>query len=57
MKQFCLTTHWHIDAPIDRVWAALQAPGEWPRWWPSVLAVVELEKGDALGVGSLRRYT
>jgi hypothetical protein len=57
MKQFSLTTRWHLDAPIERVWDALIAVEQWPRWWRYVLAVVEIEKGDAQGVGSLRRYT
>ncbi len=57
MKQFSLVTHWHLDAPIERVWEALVVPQQWPRWWRYVIAVAELEKGDADGVGALRRYT
>ena len=57
MKQFSLITHWHLDAPIERVWDALTKPEEWSRWWRYVHAVVELEKGDAQGIGTLRRYT
>lgn len=57
MKQFSLITYWHLDAPIERVWDALIAPEEWPRWWKYVLSVAELEPGDAQGIGTLRRYT
>ena len=57
MKQFALTTHWHLDAPIGRVWDALATPGDWPRWWRYVRKVETLEPGDADGLGSLRRYT
>ena len=57
MNQFALITHWHLDAPIERVWDALTRVEEWPSWWRYVRAVAELEKGDAQGVGSLRRYT
>jgi len=57
MKQFSLTTRWHLDAPIERVWDALHAVEQWPRWWRYVIAVAEIEKGDAQGLGSLRRYT
>lgn len=57
MKRFALTTHWHLDASIDRVWDALVASPEWPSWWRYVLSVEEMEPGDADGLGALRRYT
>ena len=57
MRHYSLLTQWHLDAPIERVWEALAAPKEWPRWWRYVEEVVELEKGDAQGVGAVRRYT
>jgi uncharacterized protein YndB with AHSA1/START domain len=57
MKQYVLTTHWHFEAPIERVWEAISRVDEWPRWWKYVHEVVELEKGGENGVGSLRRYT
>jgi hypothetical protein len=57
MNRYALVSHWHLDAPIDRVWAALFAVDEWPRWWKYVLEVQEIHSGDAQGVGSVRRYT
>jgi uncharacterized protein YndB with AHSA1/START domain len=57
MSQYRLVTEWLLDAPIERVWSALVTPEEWPRWWRFVQSVVELEKGNQEGVGSLRRYT
>jgi uncharacterized protein YndB with AHSA1/START domain len=57
VKQFSLVTHWHLDAPIERVWDALETPEEWPHWWRYVHTVVELEQGDTQGIGTLRRYT
>ena len=57
MRRYALTTHWQLGAPVERVWEALVAVEDWPRWWRYVRAVVELEPGDAAGVGSLRRYT
>lgn len=57
MAQFSLVSEWHLDAPIERVWDALIAVDDWPRWWRFVQAVVTLEKGDSEGMGSLRRYT
>ncbi len=56
MRQYALVTHWHLEAPIDRVWAALAAPQDWPKWWRYVRAVVELDPGDRNGVGAVRRY-
>lgn len=50
-----LVSHWHLAAPVDRVWAELAAPDRWPRWWPSVRAVQVLHSGDAHGIGSVRR--
>jgi uncharacterized protein YndB with AHSA1/START domain len=44
-----------VRAPIDRVWNALYDVAAWPRWWKCGRAVEELEKGDAAGVGALRR--
>src|SRR5438128_4409138 len=32
--EFHLVSHWHLAAPIGRVWTALFAAHEWPRWWP-----------------------
>jgi carbon monoxide dehydrogenase subunit G len=52
---FDLVSHWRIAAPVDRVWQALAEPEHWPRWWPYVRAVHTLRRGDASGVGSVRR--
>ena len=52
-----MVTWWHLEAPLERTCQALIAPEEWPRWWRYVEKVVELEKGDAHGIGAVRRYT
>ncbi len=57
MRHYLLRTEWQLDAPVERVWEALSVPGEWPRWWRYLEAVVDLEPGDAQGVGALRRFT
>jgi uncharacterized protein YndB with AHSA1/START domain len=50
-------THWQFQAsPVD-VWDAIHHSERWPQWWKAVESVVELQKGDSTGVGSLRRYT
>ena len=57
MNRYALVTQWHLAAPIERVWDAIHAVEDWPRWWRYVKAVVELQKGDENGVGAVRRFT
>ncbi len=57
VARYALVTDWHLDAPLERVWERLVAPEDWPLWWRFARAVVVLEKGDAQGIGALRRYT
>jgi hypothetical protein len=57
MNRYALVSEWQLRAPIERVWDALYDVAAWPSWWKYVLAVEELEKGDAAGVGAVRRYT
>jgi hypothetical protein len=52
---YSFVTHWAVDAPIDDVWAELYRPIDWPRWWRGVIAVDQLEAGDAAGLGSYYR--
>lgn len=53
--QFDLVSHWHLQAPVERVWAALCDPAGWPRWWPYVRQVRTLREGGPDGLGSVRR--
>jgi carbon monoxide dehydrogenase subunit G len=53
---FVLVSDWSLAAPIDAVWDALKHPTEWPRWWPFVRTVDELDAGDADGVGARYRF-
>ncbi len=57
MSSYQLVSHWHFAAPIDCIWDALYEVEAWPRWWKYVLAVEELQRADAAGVGAVRRYT
>jgi Polyketide cyclase / dehydrase and lipid transport len=57
MNTYELVSHWHFAAPIDCIWDALYDVQAWPKWWKYVLAVEELQRGDATDVGALRRYT
>jgi uncharacterized protein YndB with AHSA1/START domain len=54
--EFLLVSDWTIDAPRQRVWDALKAPTEWPRWWRYVARVEELDRGDADGIGARHRF-
>ena len=55
-RVFELVSDWRLAAPRDRVWSALKAPCEWPRWWPDVARVEELDRGDAQGIGARHRF-
>jgi hypothetical protein len=57
LNQYALVSRWHLAAPIGTVWDAINKVEDWPRWWRYVKAVVELQKGDANGVGAIRRFT
>jgi uncharacterized protein YndB with AHSA1/START domain len=47
---FHLVSCWHLAAPVERVWAVLTAPQEWPLWWFYVRSVEELAPGDTDGL-------
>ena len=57
MADFCLTTVWCIEAPVQPVWDAIQDCTRWPRWWKNVQAVRELHSGGSDGLGAVHRYT
>lgn len=57
MSDYSFVTRWHVAASIDSVWAVLSAPEEWPHWWRGVESVELLARGDADGVGTVRRFT
>ncbi|HHY48630.1 MAG TPA: hypothetical protein GYA10_02645 [Alphaproteobacteria bacterium] len=55
--RFDLVSHWYLPAPLDRVWAEIAAPEQWPAWWRAVKRVELLREGDAAGIGAVRRLT
>lgn len=57
MAEYQLATTWRIKAPLSAVWDILYHPDIWPSWWKNLLQVVEIGKGDELGIGALHRYT
>ena len=56
MAELRFVTLWTIEAPRSAVCDAIEHSLEWPHWWPGVEKVVELTRGDANGIGSVRRY-
>jgi uncharacterized protein YndB with AHSA1/START domain len=57
MADYTFVTEWRLEAPIEMVWEAILHSEDWPHWWPGVESVMELEPGDAQGIGNRRRYT
>lgn len=57
MEKYEFITTWRLDAPLELVWEAIYHSEQWPEWWPGLMSVVELEKGDDSGIGNLRRYS
>lgn len=57
MAKYNFVTVWRLQAPIERVYNAIEDSLAWPEWWRGVERVVELEKGDERGLGGVRRYT
>jgi hypothetical protein len=55
--EYRFVTIWKAEAPLEAVWNEIYHSERWPEWWKGVEEVVELKKGDDLGVGSVRRYT
>uniref|UniRef100_A0AAU2JKY0 SRPBCC family protein n=1 Tax=Streptomyces sp. NBC_00049 TaxID=2903617 RepID=A0AAU2JKY0_9ACTN len=43
---------WDLDAPPARVYAVLEQPGEYPRWWPQVRRVESVD--DRTGAATVR---
>ncbi|EGC98565.1 hypothetical protein B1M_40983, partial [Burkholderia sp. TJI49] len=57
MAEYRFSTTWRVDAPLAAVWDAIYQVDRWPDWWKGAVRTVELEPGDAHGVGALHRYT
>jgi hypothetical protein len=57
MKDYKFITIWRVEAPLEDVWNEIYHSLDWPKWWKGVENVVEVQKGDERGVGSIHRYT
>lgn len=56
-REYRFLTTWLLDSAREPVWEAIFDQRAWPSWWRGVRDVVELEPGDATGVGSHSRLT
>ncbi|KVA12975.1 polyketide cyclase [Burkholderia latens] len=57
MAKYRFSTTWRVDAPLAAVWDAIYQVDRWPEWWKSAVRTLEIESGDARGIGALQRYT
>ena len=56
MADYNFVTRWFLRAPIERVFAELEAVEQWPSWWPGVLSVEVLAPGDPIGKRTRNRW-
>jgi len=56
MTEYRLLTIWRIEAPLEKVYAAIHDSPRWPDWWPGVKKVELVATGDADGINSVLRY-
>lgn len=52
---FRLLTRFVLAAPPAAVYAAVHDVAAWPRWWHGCERVIELDRGDADGLGAAHR--
>lgn len=57
MEEYRFVTAWCLDAPIERVFEAIDDAAAWPRWWKGVTRAELVEPGDGRGIGRLWRLT
>lgn len=57
MAEYELVTIWRVEAPLERVYAAVCEPLRWPEWWPDAQRVEQRERGAADGIGRVLRCT
>lgn len=57
MPAYRFVTRWRLRAPIDEVYAVLDAIDQWPDWWPNVRTIERLQGDGADGLGGVVRAT
>jgi uncharacterized protein YndB with AHSA1/START domain len=56
VAEYRLLTIWRIEAPLEKVYAAIQNSLHWPQWWPGAKKVEQTAAGDADGINNTRNY-
>jgi hypothetical protein len=51
MAAYSFVTQWRFQAPIERVWDALNTPERYAEWWPCILEYRKLNP-EITGVGA-----
>ena len=57
MADYEFATIWRLQAPIERVYDLIENATDWPRWWPSVTAVTEVEPEGPDGLNAVYEFT
>lgn len=52
MANYNFVTIWRFPHSIDRVWQAINAAEDYPRWWPNILSYRCLTPHSPSGVGA-----
>jgi hypothetical protein len=57
MPEYRFLTTWCLDAPIGRVFEAIDDAGTWPAWWKGVTRADLVEPGRDDSIGRVWRFT
>ena len=52
MADYNFLTIWRFPQPIARVWEAINAAEDYPRWWPNIVSYRCLTPNNPRGVGA-----
>jgi hypothetical protein len=57
VAEYHLLTIWRIEAPLEKVYAAIENSLHWPDWWLGAEKVEQTVAGDSNGINNIRRYS
>lgn len=56
MADYNFLTVWKFDAPLERVYNTVHNADEYHLWWKGQSKVETIKRGDALGVGAVKKF-